>query len=108
MVSDQARKLSISFLYGPFVVLLAFRFTPRETATGIFILTSIAIWGTLHGLGPFVLDHGKSVTHHFANADTILAITAMALTAGMAERRRAEAAIEHQRGRSRSRESGER
>ena len=51
-----AKNYPIAFLYGPILVWLAFRFTPRETATGIFILTSIAIWGTLHGLGPFVLE----------------------------------------------------
>ncbi len=92
-----AKNYPISFLYGPFVVWLAFRFTPRETATGIFILTSIAIWGTLHGLGPFVLDTENQSLIILQTRTAVLAITAMALAAGMAERRRAEAAIEHQR-----------
>jgi hypothetical protein len=39
------------------------RFTQRETATGIFFLSAIAIWGTLHGFGPFV---GKRKTSRFS------------------------------------------
>src|SRR5260370_41502223 len=38
-----ARNYPIAFISGPIVVLTAFRFTQRETATGIFILSSIAI-----------------------------------------------------------------
>ena len=92
-----AKNYPIAFLYGPFVVWLAFRFTPRETATGIFILTSIAIWGTLHGVGPFVLETENQSLLILQARTAVLAITTLALAAGMAERRRAEAAIEQQR-----------
>ncbi len=92
-----AKNYPISFLYGPFVVWLAFRFTPRETATGIFILASIAIWGTLHNLGPFVLETKNQSLLILQVRTGLLALTAMALAAAMAERRRAEAAIEQQR-----------
>jgi len=34
----------------------AFRFGPRESATAIALLSGMAIWGTLHGLGPFVRE----------------------------------------------------
>ncbi|HJT45057.1 MAG TPA: MASE1 domain-containing protein, partial [Chthoniobacterales bacterium] len=50
-----ARNYPVSFLCGPIVIWAAFRFTPRETATGVFILSSIAIWGTLNGFGPFIM-----------------------------------------------------
>ena len=46
----------IAFICGPLVVWTAFRFTQRETATGIFILSALAIWGTLHNVGPFVME----------------------------------------------------
>src|SRR5713101_7210914 len=48
-----ARNYPIAFSCGAIVIWTAFRFTQRETATGIFILSAIAIWGTLHGFGPF-------------------------------------------------------
>src|SRR5437016_14538919 len=38
-----ARNYPISFICGPIVIWTAFRFTPRETATGIFVLSAIAI-----------------------------------------------------------------
>ena len=92
-----ARNYPISFLYGPVLVWLAFRFTPRETATGIFILASIAIWGTLHGLGPFVLATEHQSLFILQTRTAVLAITAMALAAAMAERRRADTVIEEQK-----------
>src|SRR6266568_1758458 len=51
-----ARNYPIAFICGPIVIWTAFRFTQRETATGIFILSAIAIWGTLHGFGPFAAE----------------------------------------------------
>src|SRR5213082_188984 len=49
-----ARNYPIVLICGPVVIWTAFRFTQRETAAGIFILSAIAVWGTLHGFGPFV------------------------------------------------------
>ena len=92
-----AKNYPIAFLYAPILVWLTFRFTPRETATGIFILTSIAIWGTLHGLGPFVLETEHQSLLILQARTALLAITAMALAAAMAERRQAEAMIEKQK-----------
>ncbi|HEY2124212.1 MAG TPA: MASE1 domain-containing protein [Chthoniobacterales bacterium] len=92
-----AKNYPIAFLYGPVLIWLAFRFTPRETATGIFILASIAIWGTLHRSGPFVLETENQSLLILQVRTAVLAITAMALAAAMAERRRAETVIEEQK-----------
>jgi len=92
-----AKDYPIAFICGPIVVWTAFRFTPRETATGLFILSALAIWGTLRGFGPFVSESGNQSLVMLQASTAILIITAMALAAGMAERRRAEAAIEQQR-----------
>ena len=71
----------------------AFRFTQRETATGIFILSAIAIWGTMHGFGPFVGETENQSLLALQSWTAVLTITAMALSAGMAERGRAEEAL---------------
>jgi signal transduction histidine kinase/ActR/RegA family two-component response regulator len=92
-----ARNYPIAFICGPIVIWTAFRFTQRETATGIFILSALAIWGTLRGYGPFAMESGNHSLIMLQASTAILIITAMALAAGMAERRRAEAAIEQQR-----------
>ena len=92
-----AQNYPIAFICGPIVIWTAFRFTPRETATGIFILSALAVWGTLRGYGPFVMDNDNRSLLTLQASTGILIVTAMALAAGMAERRRAEAAIEQQR-----------
>src|SRR5437870_5749294 len=95
--SISASNYPISFICGPIVIWTAFRFSQRETATGIFILSAIAIWGTLHGAGPFVMETENHSLVTLQAWTAVLTITAMALSAAMAERRRAEAAIEQQK-----------
>ncbi|PYJ80849.1 MAG: hypothetical protein DME73_08625, partial [Verrucomicrobia bacterium] len=87
----------ISFICGPIVIWTAFRFTPRETATGIFVLSAIAIWGTRHGFGPFILQTENQSLLMLQSWTAALTITAMAIAAAIAERNRAQAAIEQQK-----------
>ncbi|PYI77268.1 MAG: two-component hybrid sensor and regulator, partial [Verrucomicrobia bacterium] len=51
-----AKNYPVSFICAPILIWMAFRMSPRETATGIFILSAIAIWGTLRNFGPFVME----------------------------------------------------
>jgi len=88
-----ARNYPIAFICGAIVIWTAFRFTQRETATGIFILSAIAIWGTLHGFGPFAEETENQSLLALQSWTAVLTVTAMALSAGMAERRRAEEAL---------------
>ena len=92
-----ARNYPISFICGPIVIWTAFRFTPRETATGIFVLSAIAIWGTLHGFGPFILQTKNQSLAMLQGWTAALTITAMAIAAAIAERNRAHAAVEQQK-----------
>src|SRR5438876_5589247 len=80
-------------IFGPIVIWMAFRFAQRETATGIFILSAFAIWGTLHGFGPFVRETENQSLLALQSWTAVLTITAMALSAAMAGRRRAEEAL---------------
>jgi signal transduction histidine kinase len=79
------------------VIWTAFRFTQRETATGIFILSAIAVLGTLHGFGPFVRETENQSLLALQWWTAVLTITAMALSAGMAERRRIEEELQQQK-----------
>jgi signal transduction histidine kinase len=92
-----SRNYPIAFLCGPVVIWTAFRFSQRETATGIFILSAIAGWGTLHGFGPFVRATENESLLALQSWVAVLTITAMALSAGMAERRRIEEELQHQK-----------
>jgi len=92
-----SRNYPIAFICGPIVIWMAFRFTQRETATGIFILSAIAVWGTLRGFGPFVGETENQSLLALQSWTAVLAITAMALSAGMAERRRIEEELQQQK-----------
>ena len=92
-----ARNYPISFICGPIVIWTAFRFTPRETATGIFILSAIAIWGTLHGFGPFILQSENQSLLMLQSWTAALTITAMGIAAAITERNRTQVALEQQK-----------
>jgi signal transduction histidine kinase/CheY-like chemotaxis protein len=87
----------IAFICGPIVIWTAFRFTQRETTTGIFILSVIAIWGTVRGFGPFAGQTENQSLLTVQSWTAVLSITAMALSAGMAERRRIEQELQEQK-----------
>src|SRR5206468_4380250 len=91
------RNYPIVLICGPIVIWTAFRFTQRETATGIFILSAIAVWGTLHGFGPFVRETENQSLLALQWWTAVLSITAMALSAGMAERRRVQEDLQQQK-----------
>src|SRR5260370_26800264 len=92
-----ARNYPIVLICGPIVIWTAFRFTQREIATGIFILSAIAVWGTLHGFCPFVGETENQSLLALQWWTAVLSITAMALSAGMAERRRVEEELQQQK-----------
>jgi signal transduction histidine kinase/CheY-like chemotaxis protein len=92
-----AHNYPISFICGPIIIWMAFRFTSRETATGIFIVSAIAIWGTLRGFGPFILRTENQSLLMLQAWTAALTITAMAIAAAIAERNRAQADIEQQK-----------
>ena len=91
------RNYPIVLICGPVVIWTAFRFRQRETATGIFILSAIALWGTLHAFGPFVGETENQSLLAVQGWTAILSITAMALSAGMAERQRVEEELRRQK-----------
>ena len=47
------RRYPLTVLLWPVLIWIAFRFTPRESATAILIVSVVAILQTLHGVGPF-------------------------------------------------------
>ena len=87
----------IAFICGPVILWTAFRFTQRETITAISVLSAIALWGTLHGRGPYQVGSANQSLLVLQAWAAVLTLTAMTLAAAMAERRRAEAALEGQK-----------
>jgi integral membrane sensor domain MASE1 len=74
----------------PFLIWAAFRFCPLEAAGTTLILFGSAIWGTLHGHGPFV---SKNLTISLVVLDTFIGVigtTTLVVAAMVVERRRME------------------
>ena len=78
----------------PLIIWTGLRFSQRVTALTATVVSAFAIWGTVHGLGPF---SAGSPDHRIAGLVMFMAVmvlTGLALGAVMAERRSADARLE--------------
>jgi diguanylate cyclase (GGDEF)-like protein len=80
----------LEFLCVPFLIWAASRFGKREAALAALVLSVPAIWGTLHGLGPFARFPNNEpliLLQSFLGVGTVMTL---GLASEVAERRRAE------------------
>jgi signal transduction histidine kinase len=83
----------LGFLCLPFLLWAAFRFGPSEAAAALVFLSGMAVWGTLHGFGPFV---GRSANESLLLLESFLAVTSvttLGVAAVVLQQRQAEAEI---------------
>lgn len=81
------RHYALTVLLWPVLIWIAFRFTPRESATAILIVSSVAIVQTLHGFGPFArLSRSESFVL-LQVWTSITAVTSLVLAAVVAVQR---------------------
>jgi diguanylate cyclase (GGDEF)-like protein len=90
ILSDKTSNYPLEFLCVPFLIWAALRFGQREAALATLVLSVPAIWGTLHGLGPFAqLPKNESLLLLQAFLG-VGAVMSLALASEVADRRRAE------------------
>jgi serine phosphatase RsbU (regulator of sigma subunit)/integral membrane sensor domain MASE1/anti-sigma regulatory factor (Ser/Thr protein kinase) len=82
-------KLPLAFPLYPFVVWSALRIGARVTAAAIVAICSLAIWGTVHGLGPFQSGNFDQRLMALVTFTSVLSITGLVLSAITSERRSA-------------------
>jgi diguanylate cyclase (GGDEF)-like protein len=85
----------VTFLCPPLLLWPAFRLGPREAATSAAVLAVIAVAGTLRGFGPFLggsRNESLLLLQSFMGVSTL---TAIAVAAVVAERKRLEARLLH-------------
>lgn len=86
-----ASRAPIEFLCLPPLFWAAFRFGPRMTTVGILLVAVIAVNGTLHGTGPFVVNGSPNTSLLMLQSYLgVVAITSLLLAAAAGERHRAE------------------
>jgi len=86
----ETKNYPLEFLCIPILLWAAFRFGGRETATGIFLLSVIAIGGTLRGFGPFARARQNESLLLLQAFIAVIAVTKLIVAAAVAERRRME------------------
>ena len=83
----------LDFLCVPFLLWAAFRFGQREVATAIALLSSIAVWGTLRGYGPFVQTTQDESLVLLQAYTSVMAVMGAALATVVMQQKQAEAQL---------------
>ena len=93
LIPSDVKTYPLEFLCLPFLLWAAFRFGPREVTVAVAILASIAVWGTLRGVGPFADGAPADAVWLLQAYIVVLSITGIAFATTVDERRRAEAQL---------------
>jgi len=83
----------LAYLPFPFLVWGALRFGPRGATAGTLLVTGLAVYSLLRGMGPFVANTEKESLMLIGSYIGILAVTNLLLAAGATERRLAQQAV---------------
>jgi PAS domain S-box-containing protein len=83
----------LTFFCLPPLVWAAFRFGQRETAAAVALLSGPAIWGTVHGLGPFGDGPANEALLLLQAFLGTMVVMNLSIAAVVAERKRDEAAL---------------
>jgi integral membrane sensor domain MASE1 len=83
----------LEYLCVPFLIWVALRFGQREAAGVAVLLSGVAIWGTLHGFGPFAIGTKNESLLLLQSFMAIVAVMTMSLAALATERRQGEERI---------------
>ncbi|AOZ51215.1 sensor domain-containing diguanylate cyclase [Chromobacterium vaccinii] len=77
----------LDMLVLPLVAWAAFRFSPREVALALLLITLLALWGTRHGGGPYLGFSAYSTLIILQTYIGILTVVALCVAALMSEQR---------------------
>jgi integral membrane sensor domain MASE1 len=91
---SEIKNYPLEFLCIPVLIWVAFRFGQREAATAIFLLSGIAIRGTLLGFGPFARPTQNESLLLLQAFMGITSVMIMALATVVSQHKRAEAGRE--------------
>ncbi|HYV33338.1 MAG TPA: MASE1 domain-containing protein, partial [Candidatus Limnocylindria bacterium] len=80
----------LAFLFFPFLMWTAIRFGRRASVAALLIFSCFAIWGTLHGFGPFFWGNQNTSLLLLQAFITTMSITTLAVAAMVFERRKLE------------------
>jgi signal transduction histidine kinase len=85
---------ALIYMIFPFIIWAALRFGQQGTTLTILITSGIAIWGTVHGLGPFSQESLNDSLVLLQTFMAVVSLTGLILAATTMERRSAAAALQ--------------
>jgi diguanylate cyclase (GGDEF)-like protein len=80
----------LHFMLVPFLLWMAFRLGRRGMATGLVLLSGIAIWGTVRGWGPFLLESPNEGLVLVQAYTSVMSVTGIVLASVVSQHRQAE------------------
>jgi PAS domain S-box-containing protein len=89
LISSRITNYPLSFLCIPLIAWAAFRIGQRETVMATCALSGMALWGTLHGYGPFVRDTQQESLIFLQAFMGVLSLLGLVLAAVVAEQQQA-------------------
>ena len=92
-IAQGIQNYPLAYLPFPFLVWGALRFGPRGATTGTLLVTALALYSLLRGMGPFVANTERESLMLIGSYIGILAVTNLLLAAGATERRLAQQAV---------------
>ncbi len=81
---------ALIYMVFPFIIWAALRLEQHGATIAIFVVSGIAIWGTVQGLGPFSLESMNDSLVLLQTFTAVVSLTALILAAATMERRYAE------------------
>jgi diguanylate cyclase (GGDEF)-like protein len=90
LFSSGPKGYPLEYLCIPFLIWAGLRFGQREAATASVILSGIAVWGTLRGLGPFAIGSKNDSLLLLQAFMGIVSVMTLALAAMSSERQHIE------------------
>jgi integral membrane sensor domain MASE1 len=94
-----AQDYPLEFLFMPVLIWAAFRFDQRITATAVFLISLLALVGTLQGFGPLTGYSRNEALLLLQGFLGTIAVTSMVLAAAVAERKEAAEELRRSTGR---------
>ena len=84
---------ALIYLAFPFIIWAALRLGQHGATITLFLISGIAIWGTVQGLGPFALESKNDSLVLLQTFTGVVSLTALILAAATIERRNAAEAL---------------
>jgi signal transduction histidine kinase len=85
---------ALIYLVFPFIIWAALRLGQHGATLTTFVVSGIAIWGTVHGLGPFALESMNESLVLLQTFTAVVSLTALVLAAATLERHNAAQALQ--------------